>query len=336
MPRLLLAALLAWSAAVPAADRVEPRASIGGLPAHAAAALDEIAGCQLSPSGAFLIFDRRAHAVYRFTRGGDAPRKIIQIGSETGRIIRPTAFDVAPDGSFAIADAPGDERRVQLFTEAGSPAGGFVMQGPPVPLITLGDVALSGLGTLEYTGRSILMSQPDTGAVVTEYGLNGAPLRAFGELRPTGQEKDRPVHEALNVAVPVPAPDGGFFVVFVSGVPLFRKYDAAGNLQFERHVEGPEVDGYLRQMPKTWPKRRSGGGEIPLVPSMVRTAAVDREGNLWISLVAPFTYVYDARGEKQRTVQFRAAGIIAPTGLFFTRDGGLLATPGCYLFPAAL
>ncbi len=336
MPRAVLAALLALALGAPAPASVDERASIGGLPAHAAAVLDEVSGCQLSPSGAYLVFDRRAHAVYRFPRGADAPQKVVDIGSETGRIIRPTAFDVAPDGTFAIADAPGDQRRVQLFTETGSPAGGFVMAGPPVPFITFGDVALSGLGTLEYTGRSIFMSQPDTGALVTEYGLNGAPLRSIGELRATGQEKDRAVHEALNVAIPVPAPDGGLFVVFVSGVPMFRKYDRAGALLFERHVEGPEVDGYLRQMPKTWPKRQSGGGEIPLVPSMIRAAAADRDGNLWISLAAPLTYVYDAAGEKRRTVRFRAAGVIAPTGFFFTRDGQVLATPGCYAFAAGL
>ena len=33
----------------------------------------------------------------------------------------------------------------------------------------------------------------------------------------------------------------------------------------------------------------------PLVPAMIRTAAVDPDGNLWISLVAPYTYVYDER-----------------------------------------
>ena len=35
-------------------------------------------------------------------------------------------------------------------------------------------------------------------------------------------------------------------------------------------------------------------------PLMVRTAGVDREGNLWISLVAPYTYVYDPAGDRRR------------------------------------
>ena len=94
-----------------------------------------------------------------------------------------------------------------------------------------------------------------------------------------------------------------------------------------------EVDPYLRQMPRTWPRRRTEEGEIPLVPSIVRTAAVDPDGNLWISLVPPFTYVYDSDGNKRRTLQFRAAGIMAPTSFFFTRDARVFASPGCYAFP---
>jgi hypothetical protein len=31
-------------------------------------------------------------------------------------------------------------------------------------------------------------------------------------------------------------------------------------------------------------------------------------------------------------VQFRAAGILAPSSLAFARDGRLLVTPGCYMF----
>jgi hypothetical protein len=47
--------------------------------------------------------------------------------------------------------------------------------------------------------------------------------------------------------------------------------------------------------------------------------------------VVPYTYVYDAAGEKTRTVQFRGAGIMSPDSLFFDR-GELLVTPGCYIF----
>ena len=65
---------------------------------------------------------------------------------------------------------------------------------------------------------------------------------------------------------------------------------------------------------------------------MFRTAAVDAAGRLWIALTLPFTYVFDPDGEKIRVVQFRAAGILAPSSLAFARDGRLLVTPGCYMF----
>ena len=127
-------------------------------------------------------------------------------------------------------------------------------------------------------------------------------------------------------------PTGGYFYVFMAGRPMFRKYDAAGTLMFERLVQGVELDSFLAALPTTWPTRRVEDREVPYVTPTIRTAAVDGAGRLWISLSLPYTYVYDAQGDKVRTVQFNAAGMISPTSLFFTRDGRLLVTPGCYEF----
>ena len=113
---------------------------------------------------------------------------------------------------------------------------------------------------------------------------------------------------------------------------MFRKYDAEGNLLFERHIEGAELDDLLATLPTRWPTRRVEDRELPLVTPTVRTAAVDPAGRLWVSLSLPYTYVYDSHGDKMRTLQLRAAGTISPTSLFFTRDGRLLVTPGCYEF----
>jgi hypothetical protein len=329
MLRHLLAATLAVSTA---ALDVEERRSIGGLPAHVAGSFDEIAACHLTPAGEYLVFDRRAHAVSTVTASTGIAQKIVQIGAESGRIIRPSAFDSAPDGTFVVADSPGNRHRIQFFGATGSDQGGFTLEGRHEPQITLGDLVLSGIGSLKYTGESVLISQPVVGALVTEYRLNGAPRRTFGQLRQTGQEKDPPVHAALNAGLALPNPKGGYYFVFVSGVPMFRRYDAGGALVFERHIEGLEVDPLLRSLPTTWPRR--AGGEFPIVPATIRTAAVDPAGNLWISLAAPYTYVYDSAGDKRRTLQFRAAGIVAPTSFYFTRNGRVLITPGCYAFDA--
>ena len=59
---------------------------------------------------------------------------------------------------------------------------------------------------------------------------------------------------------------------------------------------------------------------------------VDPTGRLWVSLMAPVTYVYDRRGDKIRTIEFDTGAAISPSSFFFTKDGRLLITPGCYEF----
>ena len=158
-------------------------------------------------------------------------------------------------------------------------------------------------------------------------------MRAFGALRATGHESDTDLHLAFNAGLPLIDPTGGFYFVFQAGIPLFRRFDARGTLLFERHIEGPEVDDYLRSMPTNWPRRRTEDGDIvPLVPPAITAAAVDRSGHLWVSLASSFTYVYDRSGDKIRTVQFKGADLFTPTSLFFTKDGRMLVTPGCYAF----
>ena len=162
--------------------------------------------------------------------------------------------------------------------------------------------------------------------------MDGGVSRTFGTLRPTGQEHDREVNLALNTGLPIINPQGGFYFVFLGGVPMFRKYDEAGRLSFERHIEGPELDDYIRSLPNSWPKRRTEDGELPIVQPAVRAAAADADGNLWVSLMTPVTYVYDNAGDKRRTIQFRGAGIMAPRSFFFTSGGTALVAPGCYEF----
>jgi hypothetical protein len=307
--------------------------SVGGLPAHIAGSFDDITACEQTASGDYFVFDRRAHAVFTVPASLDARREIVKIGAEPGRVLRPYAFDLAEDGTFVVADAPGNRGRIQEFLASGSSIGGFTLPGRQVPFVVMEELVLSGLGTVEYTGRSVLISQPETGSLVTEYAMNGGVLRTFGELRATGQEQDPDVHTALNAGIAVLNPKGGFYYVFLAGIPMFRKYDAKGTLVIERHIEGVEIDDYIRNIPTRWPRRRTpDSGELPIVRPGVRAAAADRDGNLWISLSAPYTYVYDPSGDKIRIVQFRAAGIISPRALFFTADHRVLITPGCYAF----
>lgn len=307
---------------------------VGALPHHVAGRFDDPTGFQQGPDGDYFIFDRRSHSVFVYKRGAEAPTKIIQIGTESGRVIMPSAFDVAADNTFVVADAPGRRERIQIFSAAGTSLGGFSLPGRSVPRVAMGRSVLNGVGSLEYTGSSVLISQPETGGLITEYGVDGRPKRTFGELRRTGQEADAELHAALNVGMTIANPSGGFYFVFLAGVPMFRKYDAAGRLMFERHIEGVQLDEFLRSLPTTWAARRAKDGEAAIVPPTVRTAGVDQEGNLWIALAVPYTYVYDPSGDRQRVVQFHAAGVVTPASLFFTKDHRILVTPGCYMFAA--
>ncbi len=330
---LPLLVLLVGGLTAPPAPRNETLTASGSLPAHIVGVFQEPTSFQQAKTGRYYVFDRRAHAVYGIDPNADAPLRLIQIGTEEGRILQPSAFDLEPESSFVVADAPERRERVQVFDGSGIRITGFFLPGRNTVRVTLGSIVLNGVGSVQYTGRSVLINQPETGALVTEYGLSGNLLRTFGALRPTGHEGEPDLHVALNVGLPVVNPRGGFYFVFQTGVPMFRAYDANGKLLFERHIEGPEVDALIASLPGTWPRRQTPDGELPLVMPNIRTAAADGNGNLWVSMMPPVTYVYDRFGEKVRTVQFKGAtGILAPVGLSFSPSGRLLVAPGCYEF----
>jgi len=316
------------------AIQVQVLKSSGAIPAHIAGRFRDPIGFQQSGFGQYFIFDRRGHSVFGIDEAQERVWEIVQIGAEPGRIIDPTAFAVAPDGTFAVADAPNNRERIQIFSTVGFRTGGFFLPGRVRPRVVLENFVLNGIGTLQYTGTSILMSWPETGGLVTEYDLAGRATRTFGELRRTGHEDDRELHLALNAGIPLVDPTGGFLFVFQTGEPVFRKYDPGGRLVFERRIQGQEIDRAVADLPTTWPRRKSEEGELPLVRPTVRTAAVDRTGHLWVSFVVPYTYVFDSDGDKARTLQFLAAGIVAPNGLFFGKDDRILVTPGLFSFQA--
>ena len=329
---LLTLVLTAGAGAAQWSRTAEELRSTGGLPPHVVGQFHEPAAFQQGPSGERYVFDRRAHRVFRIGADGEAA-EIVQIGPEDGRLLGASAFHLGPDGRFVVADAPDGRERVQIFEGDGTRLGGFRLPGRAAPRITLGELVLTGIASLQFTGRTIVMSQPELGGLFTEFNLAGHAYRTLGTFRRTGHEADRDVHLALNSGLPLVIPGGGYYFVFQAGVPLFRRYDSAGKLLFERHIEGPELDPQLAALPTVWPRRPGGNGRsLPIVPPAVRAAAVDPDGYLWIALMAPHVYVYDPRGEKVRTLLLRGAGILNPTSLAFAGRERLLVTPGCYEF----
>src|SRR5688572_31674730 len=297
--------------------------STGSLPPHIVGSYEEPMSFQQ---------DARGHTVHTVAANKPATRKILAIGQEDGRVIQPTGFDVTADGRFVVADVPRVQQRVQTFDRSGKLLTGFFLPGAPAARVILGNMMLNGASSVQHTGSTLLITHPESGALFTEYSPGGYAQRSIGRLRTTGFEDDRDVHIAMNAGLPLVDPTGGFYYVFISGRPIFRKYSDTGALVFERHIEGRELDGLLDTQPTRWPRRRVQDREVPLVTPVIRAAGVSPAGELWVSLAVPFTYVFNSDGDKVRTVQFTGAGPISPTSLYFSRSGKLLVTPGCYEF----
>jgi hypothetical protein len=211
----------------------------------------------------------------------------------------------------------------------------FAMPGHVEPRVQIGGLVLNGIGSLQYDGTRIYVNQPENGALISAYSTDGVPERSIGRLRATPFESSDPdLHLSFNTGLPVLNPRGGFYFVFQTGEPRFRKYDAKGTLLFERVIQGRELDDWLATQPTKWPTRQKSSRELPVVPPVVRTAAADPAGRLWVSFTLPYTYVFDEDGDKVRVVQFHAAGTLAPTSLSFAGGHRVLVTPGCYIFDA--
>jgi hypothetical protein len=329
---LVALALMLAAAASPHALPVEILKSVGGLPPHIAGTFEEAVGFQQAASGTYFVLDRRAQSVHTINSTRTLTTRLVEIGQEQGRVLQPFGFDLAPDGEFVVADMPRGQQRLQTFDATGKRLGGFFLPGQPAARVEFGTYVLNGASSIQHGGDRLIISHPESGALITEYTLAGYATRSIGRLRDTGFEAERDLHTALNSGLALIDPTGGFYYVFITGRPGFRKYDANGTLVYERVIQGMEIDTLLAAQPTRWPRRRIQDREIPVVAPVIRAAAVDPHGDLWVSLTLPYTYVFDKQGDKSRTVQFQAAGVINPTSMSFTRSGRLLVTPGLYEF----
>ena len=333
--RLLLSGVAVASvalAAAPAQRPVETLRAVFALPPHVVSQFESPLAFARATTGEYVVLDRRGHSLYAVDVTGQSARKIVEIGAETGRVLQPAALALSDDDIVAIYDTPNGFDRVQYFGVDGRYIGSFVLPMPPRQNLGSAEGAFGRSPALGFTGRTFLVNLPAWGSLFVELDVKGEVVRHVGELRRTGHESDVDLHLAFNTGIPVVNPQGGFYFVFRTGVPMFRKYDATGRLVFERHIEGIELDPLIASLPTVWPARPAD--RRPLVVPLIRAAAADRQGRLWVSLNQPYTYVYDAQGEKARTVQFRSTQLISATNLFFDRRGRVLVTPGGYEFDA--
>ena len=186
---------------------VDVRRATGGLPAHIANQFEEPLGFAEATTGEFVVLDRRAHTVYLIDREKKAARKIIEIGFEKGRVLGPGVLSLSGDDIFAVADAPNRLERIRYFSLSGTHLGGFYLQSRSMPRLAAGAMVLNGVGSMSFTGRTFLISRPETGALLTELDNRGFVLRSVGVLRKTGHESDNDVHLAMNAGLPLAIPE---------------------------------------------------------------------------------------------------------------------------------
>ena len=318
--------------------RVEVLTSIGGLPPEIVGVYREASVFQQIASGQYFVFDRRAHAVFGVDAGEPPPGSSSTSARRPGGVLDPTAFDAEPGGSFVVADAPGGRERVQIFSSSGRQLGGFTLPGRAEARITIDSVVLSGIGSLQYNGSV----HPDEPARDRRAHDGVRPRRHADPLDwcaaadwPRGGRGSPPGPECGPAAG---QPEGRLLLRLPGGrpdVPEVRPAEASSCSSGTSR--GSSSIRAIAALPTVWPRRPGAGrggtcrwsrrssGRRPSIP----------QGNLWIALVLPYTYVYDADGKKTRVVQFRGAGVIAPSSLFFTAPGACWSTPGCYEFAAA-
>jgi hypothetical protein len=312
---------LALYGQAPSPGRVDVLNSVGGLPADVVGRFREPMGFARVPNGPYYVFDRRGHSVHTVDSHDPKVRTLVEIGEEGRPLTRARST-----GHRRPPGSPTRRRASACRCSALPASGGFTRPGRIAARVAR--VAGVERRWQPRLHRQVhLLSEPDTGWLLTEYTNQGAPIRSMGRLRPTGHEADGEVHLALNAGLALPEPSGGFFFVFLAGAPAIRKYSASGALLFERAIQGRELDGLLAACP-------SGGraGRWAIVAPLAAcrpTAAVDPEGRLWVSFV--LLTPTSTTKEKLRTIQFRPPASSPPAAWRFLRRSRAV-TPGCYEF----
>src|SRR5688500_6023262 len=139
---VLSSSFLVLQPAASSRGRVEVIRAAGGLPPEICGQYREPLAFQQSASGVYFVFDRRGHSVHTVDPAGTASRMVVEIGGEQGRLLEPTAFGLAPDGRFVVADAPNGRERLQIFDLAGKWISGFTLPGRAETRVSIEGLAL--------------------------------------------------------------------------------------------------------------------------------------------------------------------------------------------------
>jgi hypothetical protein len=237
--------------------------------------------------GKYILSDFKGHRILVVGDNMQVEKEFGRIGSGPGRLFHPGSLDVAGDGTIYVQD--GGNERIVKFTSDGH---------------HLGDLPLSDFAGFAVGPRNELyLGQPEEGHLITVYSSSGKKLRSLGQLKkfseiygPEFAEKDLPYKTAFNRVRLSTDADGNIYVSFML-TPLLQKYSPAGELLFERRLEGPEIDRLMAAIQKQkYIGTMSDGADARIVA--LDPVIEPSSGNILVPLVDGSIYLADRDGKR--------------------------------------
>ena len=332
-PFVTITVVLVVLAVVPGeALRVETLRSIGGLPPHIAGAFQEPVGL---PAGSRRHLLRLRPPRPRGVRDRCRPQRVRNAGRHRSgggphhpaQRLRRRAATAA--SSWPTRRAAASAFRCSIRRARVRPASSC--RASPRRRSSSDNLMLNGTGSVHFGGSRLLLSHPESGALVTAYTPAGYPTMTFGRLRPTGFESDRELHLAHNAGLPLADPTGGL---------LLRLHHRAADLPQVRRgrhapLRAPHRGRRDRRAPRraadrvAAPARRGSRGAVRRAghPRRRRRARAASSGSRWPCRTPTST---TRRATRSAPCSSTAPALISPTSLSFGAQ-----RHGCSSPPAA-
>ena len=316
-------------------SRVETLQSVAALPPHLVGRFGEPAGFQQAAEGDYFVVDRRGHTVSRIDAAMTAITPLLAIGHEARP--GPAAVRVRPRrrGVCRRRRAAAPPSACRCSRPSGSRVSAFTLSTPieaaratrrPGPQRRQRD-APDGQ-------RTVLLNQPDTGRSRQRVRHQGPRAPERGHAASTAHDGDAQLapgvqRRACRCRFPAAASTS-------SSRPASRasaSTRATGALVFERAIQGRELDALVADRSR----RRGRGVRASRRGHPGRPAAgPGGHGRPTRAVVDQLHRAVHLRVRRRRREGARRPVSrrwrLAPTSLFFARDGRLLVTPGCYIF----
>ncbi len=281
--------------------------------------------------GNYYVVDKNNHRVCVFDPSENFKFQIGQLGQGPEDLNHPGPLVLGPHGWLYVGDS--DNFRTQIFDQSGHRIGGFHS-----PLISP-DLVVNSRG-------EIFLNHPTRGRLISVYSSEGKLLRQFGDLMSLshaypGHPDDEKYQVPLSRVV-MDIDEGDNLYVAYLFAPIIQKYDAAGNLLWERNLKGPLIEILTKsfwQVLKPDPAMETFEAETTMNIDGIQMAvicndiAVNAKTSQILILLgaADIIYVADRAGEKLGLL--RQEKIESGSLWTLTSNGGILYatdTSSCY------